>query len=64
MGSSSAYFRLVVLTMIWTVFFRFGLLSIPTGASMGKQLIRLPITFDLSAWHAGVGGLTLPMILP
>ena len=64
-GSIPVYvvFALLLLAMFWLVLFRFGLLSLIAGMSIGGMLNDLPVTFDLTAWYAGAGSFALCLIL-
>jgi hypothetical protein len=54
---------LIVLPFYWVVLFRSGLLAIMTGTSLSFLLLRLPLTFDLTAWYAEVTLLVVLVVL-
>jgi serine/threonine-protein kinase len=45
---------LVLATVHWLVLFRFGLLPVVLGTTVGKVLLVLPLTYDLTAWYGYV----------
>jgi len=56
-------FFLVALSAFWFVLFRFGLLPVMIGASIGALLETMPLTFDLTAWYAHASVLTILVIV-
>jgi serine/threonine-protein kinase len=54
---------LVTVALFWIVLLRIGLLAVLVGATIRDLLQALPLTFDLTAWHADVTLLTLAVVL-
>ena len=41
-----------IASLHWFVLFRFGLLAVVVGSTVGDLFLNLPLTFDLTAWYA------------
>ena len=43
---------ILIATIHWFVFFRFGLLAVIVGTTIGELFQNFPLTFNLTAWYA------------
>jgi hypothetical protein len=53
----------LLLPLFWIVLFRFGLLSIIAGATVGDLLRQMPIAHDLASWRGAPTVLTLAILV-